>query len=318
MSGVYPATVTLSHILSVDADSWGKKDSPVFKTPLPRTGGKEIKAWLSKAGTRIYLKLETSQPLIIAEYSCSILNDKESAVVLHTIKGENAECFSRSITLILSLSEVLTGRCDRKEIIVRVNATVCYCTLPGEPAITEPCMVPLAEELYILYKDEVFTDVTIVSQGKEFKAHKVVLASQSSVFRKMFEVDMTEKETNMVEMPDISPPVISDLLDFIYTGEAPNIKTLAKELLNIADKYELPKLFSMCQEELRKNIESDVTNVIEMFSFAKLHNAEDLKRACVSIITLNIDAVQNSPGWACLTSAEEAKVLLIDVISAMK
>ena len=234
------------------------------------------------------------------------------------LKGKNAECFSRSITLILSLSEVLNGCCDRKEIIVRVNATVCYCTLPGEPAITEPCMVPLAEELYILYKDEVFTDVTIVSQGKEFKAHKVVLASQSSVFRKMFEVDMREKETKMVEMPDISPPVISDLLDFIYTGEAPNIKTLAKELLNIADKYELPKLFNMCQEELRKNIESDVTNVIEMFSFAKLHNAEDLKRACVSIITLNIDAVQNSPGWACLTSAEEAKVLLIDVISAMK
>ena len=86
MSGVYPATVTLSHILSVDANSWGGKDSPVFKTPLPRTGGKEIKAWLSKAGTGIYLKLETSQPLIIAEYSCSILNDKESAVVLHTIR----------------------------------------------------------------------------------------------------------------------------------------------------------------------------------------------------------------------------------------
>lgn len=39
-----------------------------------------------------------------------------------------------------------------------------------------------------LYKDECLSDVTIVSEGHSFKAHKVILSANSSVFRSIFQV----------------------------------------------------------------------------------------------------------------------------------
>lgn len=39
-----------------------------------------------------------------------------------------------------------------------------------------------------LFKDEGLADVTLVSEGHSFKAHKVILSANSSVFRNIFQV----------------------------------------------------------------------------------------------------------------------------------
>lgn len=39
-----------------------------------------------------------------------------------------------------------------------------------------------------LYKDEGLSDVTLVSDGQCFKAHKVILSANSSVFKSIFQV----------------------------------------------------------------------------------------------------------------------------------
>lgn len=42
-----------------------------------------------------------------------------------------------------------------------------------------------------LFKDEGLSDVTLVSEGYNFKAHKVILSANSSVFRTIFQVSGT-------------------------------------------------------------------------------------------------------------------------------
>ncbi len=78
-------------------------------------------------------------------------------------------------------------------LVIRVDGT-CYPMPYSDTTLAlKPCKVPLNDvikELHSMYNDEMFADTTIASQGKEFKAHKFILASRSPVFRKMFEVDM--------------------------------------------------------------------------------------------------------------------------------
>ena len=303
-----------------------EKKSPSFKFPLPDK--KEATAYLkatiihskNEISLNTTLECETFYPIIVAEYRYSYLNG-EAGIVLHAEKfnrivlsySGNSRNFS---SCSLPLKKMKQHDLVDNMLAIRVDATCYHPIIAADKAAT--CKVPLdnvRKELHSLYKESVLADVTIVSQGKEFKAHKVVLASQSSVFRKMFEVDMKEKGTNTVEMPDISPPVISDLLNFIYTGETPNMKTMVKELINVADKYELPKLFNMCQEELRKVI--NPSNAVEIFSLAEFHRAEDLKKVCLEMIGFNFQTTRNSPGWVNLTEEEE-KVLLYEVIALKK
>ena len=52
----------------------------------------------------------------------------------------------------------------------------------------------------------------------------------------MFDHDMLESCQRHVDIPDISIDVMKDLVRFIYTGVAPNLETLAPELLAAADK----------------------------------------------------------------------------------
>ena len=68
-------------------------------------------------------------------------------------------------------------------------------------------------------------------RDESFDAHKAILASQSPVLRKMFEVEMKEKHSNVIEIVDLDPSVVSDLLSFLYTGTVPNMKENAEELL---------------------------------------------------------------------------------------
>lgn len=67
------------------------------------------------------------------------------------------------------------------------------------------------------------------------KASKFMLTARSSVFARMFETGMKERETNEVTIPDASLPVFKEMLSYIYTDDTPNIPSMAEELWIIAD-----------------------------------------------------------------------------------
>ena len=52
----------------------------------------------------------------------------------------------------------------------------------------------------------------------------------------MFEHEIEEKKHGRVEITDVEPEVMNEILRFIYTGKAPNLEKMADELLAAADK----------------------------------------------------------------------------------
>jgi len=196
-------------------------------------------------------------------------------------------------------------------LVIQVDATL-FCLTDTAEQLKETPKIPLdniREEMLSLYKNEVFSDVTMKCGEEEFKVHRVILA-QSPVFKKMLEVDMKEKECSVVEVTDIDPPVMAELLSHLYSGTAPaNLAVLVKELLHVAHKYQLPRLFAMCENELLMEIR--VASVIDFLLLADRYGASNLKLACLQFIHNNSAQVHKTQQWRMLKGnlTEHAEIL---------
>ncbi|KAL6972378.1 Zinc finger and BTB domain-containing protein 7A [Sarracenia purpurea var. burkii] len=110
----------------------------------------------------------------------------------------------------------------------------------------------ICQDLGVILKNQLFTDVILIANGKEYPAHKTVLSTRSPVFAAMFASKMKEVENNRVEIEDIDDEVLENMLSYIYTGRCEN--KLADKLLVVAEKYDLQMLKKICEDELIENL----------------------------------------------------------------
>ena len=66
---------------------------------------------------------------------------------------------------------------------------------------------------------EAFSDVVFLIEGRRFFAHRVVLSLLSVKFRAMFTVGMKESQVQEIEIQNVSYPVFSSIITFLYTGD---------------------------------------------------------------------------------------------------
>lgn len=132
---------------------------------------------------------------------------------------------------------------EQGKLIVLVEAEILHTIVTSGDSIPPDSS---RKDMYRLYLCGSLTDMTIKCEDKEFKVHKAVLASQSPVFRGMFEADMLEARSGVVEVSGVTSTAMSDLITYIYTGTAPHLRTLANELLDVSSRYQIDRLFKMC------------------------------------------------------------------------
>ncbi len=227
---------------------------------------------------------------------------------------------SASCTGLVSIpqNERLDNYLKNGNLTIEVRATVTLLTNPVQ-RITKSVPVPedkLRESINNLFLEQCFTDVSIEVGEKKFKAHKVILASQSDVFRRMFETDMKEKNECLVRIQDISPEVMEDLLSYFYTGSPKNSATLARELLVAANKYNVSRLQIMCENALMMNLTSkNVTPTLILADKLQQTGNSFLKKECIKFIRNNAKSVMKSTTWNQCED-EITKDILIEI--AMK
>ncbi|KAL7732626.1 hypothetical protein ACLKA6_013556 [Drosophila palustris] len=128
----------------------------------------------------------------------------------------------------------------------------------------------------------------VTSNGQKIPVHKNILSARSKVFAAMFKHRMQENAENCVEIKDFSFDVVSELIRFVYTGEAPNLNLeMSAELLAAADKYGLDRLKSMCAKLMSDNL--SVENAHVVLKSADLYNLPDLKIKAMQFIQTNIE-----------------------------
>ena len=92
---------------------------------------------------------------------------------------------------------------------------------------------------------EEFCDVTLISDDdKRFRAHKVVLASASTLFRDLFQNYDEETEYQVIHIRGVSSNLIAAMIDLVYDGETKVEERECDEFLKTLKQYKIVKVKS--------------------------------------------------------------------------
>ncbi|KAJ8675029.1 hypothetical protein QAD02_010815 [Eretmocerus hayati] len=163
------------------------------------------------------------------------------------------------------------------------------------------CEHKMLKDLGVIMKNNKLSDVDLIVKRQRFHAHKIILASRSPVFMAMFENDMQEKLSNMIDIPDINPVTMTKLLSYIYTDQVENIEDSVEDLIAAAEKYQLEGLKCICSKVILKKL--DEQNVIGYLILADRYNALYLKDQSLNFICHHIKNLQKMNGLDVLTSS---------------
>ena len=138
--------------------------------------------------------------------------------------------------------------------------------------------IQIQQDLMKMLESTELSDVTIKCQGKEFYCSKAVLGARSEVSKSMFTTGMKESRTGIVEIEDVSPEALKEVLMFLYTDMTYQFKeNTAIEVLEVADMYCLNRLKRMCEEAMIANLSKE--NVTKFWPAAKKYSLLDLRTA---------------------------------------
>jgi speckle-type POZ protein len=137
-------------------------------------------------------------------------------------------------------------------------------------------------QLEELFEKMLLSDLTFNVRGRQFGAHKNILAIRSPVFAAMFLHPTKEMQTGEVEVEDIDPDVFQEVLCYLYTGltRSTAMDVMAPELLVAADKYLLDQLKIRCETHLIRQMSSQ--NCLDLLALTITHHpAEHLKKYAI-------------------------------------
>jgi len=115
-----------------------------------------------------------------------------------------------------------------------------------------------------------YGDVKIFCGAKEFRCHKLLLTSQSPVFKAMFDQENSKESIyNAVDIQDCTPEAVEDFLFFLYNAmlrpfrfSSVNLELLFG-LVHLSSKYQVELLMPSCMDFLMDIMAVD--NVLKIF-----------------------------------------------------
>jgi len=174
---------------------------------------------------------------------------------------------------------------------------------------TEPT-IPKYTDLTFLnnyFKSPNLSDITFIVQHEKFYAHRIILCSQSVVFKQMLDnpqwKDSSQKELTITE---ITSATFSKLLQFYYSGDITlreNDLNSALELLLAADRFLNDRLTKICASQLYKQL--SVENAFAIFTQADTTTNIDLRKTVSNFILNN---------YITLAFADPEYIMLLKVL----
>ncbi|KAJ8729631.1 hypothetical protein PYW08_001212 [Mythimna loreyi] len=141
-----------------------------------------------------------------------------------------------------------------------------------------------------LFKDEGLSDVTLVSEGHSFKAHKVILSANSSVFRTIFQ--QNPHKDPIIVLHDISTASLRTLLTFMYNGEVNVTEEFLPILLKTAETLRICGL-STGSEVPREEDKTTSNTVPKKRKKSEQDDGSGKCKKCVSVQSRQ-DSTQNN------------------------
>ncbi|XP_071033416.1 speckle-type POZ protein B-like [Parasteatoda tepidariorum] len=167
---------------------------------------------------------------------------------------------------------------------------------PVEKMVAENSPSVLQNDFRGLFVSKKYSDIKLRVDNDVFLAHRSVLAARSPVFTAMFDQEMSEAKTGIVDIVDIDGKTLNLFLEYLYTESISAMDyEIAKLLLVVADKYQVQSLKDECLSFLKSTI--SVENVCEVVNIASMVNEDMLKRTAINYVKTNAPKILTSPDW---------------------
>ncbi|XP_021295778.1 BTB/POZ and MATH domain-containing protein 3 isoform X1 [Herrania umbratica] len=167
----------------------------------------------------------------------------------------------------------------------------------------------MGQNLKALLESEVGCDIIFQVGDEKFKAHKLILAARSPVFRAQFFGLVGDPNMDKVVVEDFEPSIFKAMLLFIYTDKLPDVQeitgsssmcmstNMVQHLLAAADLYNLDRLKVLCEAKLCEELNADT--VATTLALAEQHHCAQLKAICLKFAATpaNLGAVMQSEGF---------------------
>ncbi|XXG66340.1 hypothetical protein AAC387_Pa05g3843 [Persea americana] len=178
-------------------------------------------------------------------------------------------------------------------------------TIPITPSNLGQCLKGLLES-------GVGSDITFEVGDETFKAHKLILAARSPVFRAQFFGLIGNPNMDKVVVEDVEPLVFKAMLAFMYSDVLPDANELTgsismctptvmtQHLLAAADRFGLDRLKILCEAKLCEQVTADT--VATTMALAEQHHCAQLKTVCLKFAASpgNLGEVMHSEGFGYL------------------
>ena len=151
---------------------------------------------------------------------------------------------------------------------------------------------------------ERFCDVIVEVKGKEFKAHKAVLAAVSPFFLTLLESNMRESNQHLIkiELEEATASIIEDVLKYVYTGNVSVTEESAHNLVATADYLLLPGLKTLACDFFKEILATE--NCVFNYYFAEKYRCVSLKEKCLELIMSNFSAVMETDDFLNLDAKQ--------------
>ena len=111
----------------------------------------------------------------------------------------------------------------------------------------------------------------------------------------MFQSEMKEKREEVVTIKDATMEDVEQLVAYLYSGTTEEPYNRFKDLLALADKYQVPELVKFCSFKVAESLSEE--NALELGIYGETHNANILVEMCAQFIAANMDNSLDEEDW---------------------
>merc|ERR1719429_770139 len=175
------------------------------------------------------------------------------------------------------------------------------------------CVESLLADMEQLLENTGSTDTVIMVQEQEIRCHKLILSARSPVFRAMLQSDMVERQNGVIMIEDAGVEEVEQMIRYMYTAKIDHQYSKEKELLVLANKYQVLELVNYCSSRIFESLTED--NALEIGMFGEMHNSEILINRCAKYICYDMTDSLNED-W--MERIQESPKLMLQIIKNLR